>query len=412
MPRIKPFCALKPAPALLNNVVTRPLENYSTGQARLIASENPVNFLHLINPELDNPYLRGSRQELVYKKIGENLDDFIEKKILVTEEQPAIYIYQVVHDGMVQTGIWTLTHINDYLHGNIKKHEHTVELRERLLAEYLQQTDLDANPVLITYQPNPVIQQVIEKYMSLKPEVDFSYVDATVHRVWIIKEANDLKKVVEAFEQMPAVYIADGHHRAASMAKMGLHKRGLYKNDELAEFNYFSTVYMDTQEVKVLEYNRLVRDLAGLSEAEFITKLTESFRVERQQSQFKPTKLHDFGMYLKSGWYKLTAKPHTYTNDPVSLLDVSILQNQILTPILNINDPRTDARITFEGGKTPITELEKQIDNGTNAVAFVLVPIVVDQILAVADANEVMPPKSTWIEPKFLVGLLSHYFKK
>lgn len=412
MPRIKPFCALKPSPALLNNVVTRPLENYSTGQARLIASENPVNFLHLINPELDNPYLRGSRQELVYKKIGENLDDFIEKKILVTEEQPAIYIYQVVHDGMVQTGIWTLTHINDYLHGNIKKHEHTVELRERLLAEYLQQTDLDANPVLITYHPNPLIRQMIEKYTALKPEVDFSYVDTTVHRVWIIKEASDLKKVVDAFGQMPAVYIADGHHRAASMAKMGLHKRALYKNDETAEFNYFSTVYMDTQEVKVLEYNRLVRDLAGLSEAEFITRLSESFKIEKQEAQFKPSELHDFGMYLKSGWYKLTAKPHTYTNDPVSLLDVSILQNQILTPILNINDPRTDARITFEGGKTPVVELEKLVDNGTKAVAFVLVPIIVDQILAVADANEVMPPKSTWIEPKFLVGLLSHYFRR
>lgn len=412
MPTIKPFCALKPAPHLLRTVVTRPLENYGIGEARLIASENPNSFLHLINPELDNPYLRGSRQELVYKRIGENMDDFIEKEVLVAEELPSIYIYQVKHDGLIQTGIWTLTHINDYLQGNIKKHELTVERRETLLAEYIQQTNLDANPVLITYQPNPIVQQLIEKYIALAPQIDFSFVDDTVHRIWTINQKEDLGLLVKAFEDMPPVYIADGHHRAASMAKMGLHKRALFKDNGDAEFNYFSTVYMDTEEVKILEYNRLIRDLAGQTEEELLAVISDLFAVEKMEGQFKPTTLHHFGMYLKSGWYKLVAKPNTYQNNAVDVLDVSILQNHILIPLLKIKDPRTDARITFEGGKTTLNELEKQVNNGINAVAFVLRPVTLDQLIAVADANAIMPPKSTWVEPKFLVGLLSHYFKK
>lgn len=412
MPAIKPFCALKPVPHLLRMVVTRPLENYGIGQARLIASENSTSFLHLINPELDNPYLRGSRQELVYKKVAENLDDFVEKGVLIAEEQACIYIYQVKHNGLLQTGIWTLTHINDYLQGRIKKHELTVERREALLAEYIQQTNLDANPVLLTYHPNKIVQQIIGKYTALKPQIDFLDMDDIEHRIWSIHEKEDLDLLMKAFVEMPPVYIADGHHRAASMAKMGLHKRTLYNNSEDAEFNYFSTVYMDTDEVKVLEYNRLIRDLAGQTEEELIAAISVLFEVEKMKEQFKPTALHHFGMYLKSGWYKLVAKPQTYHNDPVGLLDVSILQNHILIPLLKINDPRTDARITFEGGKTPISELERQVDNGINEVAFVLRPITLDQLIAVADSNAIMPPKSTWVEPKFLVGLLSHYFKK
>ncbi len=410
MPKIKPFCALKPDPSLLSRVVTRPLENYGIGEARLMASENPASFLHLINPELDHPYLRGSRQDLIYKMINENLEEFIEKEILVAEEKPAIYIYQVIHDGLVQTGIWTLTHINDYLQGNIKKHELTVEAREKLLAEYLQQTGLDANPVLITYHPNQIIQQLLAKYTALKNDIDFTFVDGTQHRVWKIEDQQDLDQLINAFAEMSEVYIADGHHRAASMAKMGLHKRSLFKNDENAAFNYFTTVYMDTEEVKVLAYHRLVRDLAGLTAIEFLDKISADFEVKKIDQFSNPNELHHMAMYLKSGWYTLVAKPHTYTNDPVHILDVSILQNFILLPILNVKDPRIDARITFEGEKTPISVLERQINNGVNQVAFVLAPITIAQLINVADANKVMPPKSTWVEPKFLVGLLTHCF--
>lgn len=402
-----------PAVSLLSTVVTRPLEHYSTGEARLIASENACSFLHLIDPELDNQYLRGTRQELVFKKISENLEGFIEHKYLVQQAVPGIYVYQVRHDNLVQTGIWTLTHINDYLEGKIKKHESTVERREKLLADYLQQTGLDANPVLITYNPDEVVERITNKYLTLEPNLDFTFADGTEHKVWAITDTKDLAEVVDAFVKMPAVYIADGHHRAASMAKMGLQKKTLNaaKHNGTEGYNYFSTVYMNTREVKVLEFNRLVRDLGDLSPQAFMLALASSFSIEKSSVQVKPDALHKIGMYFDNQWYVLSPKPGIYDeNDPVDVLDVSILQNFILGPLLKIKDPRTDARITFEGGRTPISQLQTKVDNGLFAVAFVLYPTSVSQVIAVADAGGVMPPKSTWVEPKFLVGLLTSYF--
>lgn len=413
MPNIKPFCGLKPAADLQSKVVTRPLENYGSGEARLIASENSCSFLHLINPELDNPYLRGTRQELIFKKIAENFEGFIEQHYLVKEKDPAIYVYRVEHDGLCQTGIWTLTHIRDYIEGHIKKHESTVERREKLLADYLQQTGLDANPVLITYHPDRIIDQLIEKYTLLKADLDFTFADQSKHKVWAITDLTDLEQLIAAFRQMPAVYIADGHHRAASMAKMGLQKQVLnaakHTGSEL--YNYFTTVYMNTAEVKVLEFNRLVRDLGRLSAAEFLKALEGSFAIEKATEAVKPAGLHEIGMYIDKHWYTLRPKPGIYDeNNPVSVLDVSILQDFILEPLLDIKDPRTDARITFEGGRTPVSDLQLKVDNGLFAVAFILFPTSVSQVINVAEAGGVMPPKSTWVEPKFLVGLLTNYF--
>lgn len=413
MPCIKPFCALTPAVSLQSLVVTRPLENYSTGEARLIASENACSFLHLIDPELDNPYLRGTRQELIFKKISENLESFIEHRYLVRQPDPSIYIYQVKHDGLVQTGIWTLTHINDYLEGRIKKHESTVERREKLLADYLQQTGLDANPVLVTYHPDEVIDHIIGRYLELEPLLDFSFADGTEHQVWAISKKDDIASIVIAFADMPAVYIADGHHRAASMAKMGLQKQTLNgtKHQGTELYNYFSTVYMNTNEVKVLEFNRLVRDIGELSKDEFMAGLANSFVVESSGILVKPAGLHEIGMYFSGQWYILRPRPQLYDEqNPVDVLDVSILQNFILGPLLKIKDPRTDARITFEGGRIPVADLQMKVDNGLFAIAFVLYPTSVSQVIALADAGGVMPPKSTWVEPKFLVGLLTSYF--
>lgn len=402
-----------PAVSLQSLVVTRSLENYSTGEARLIASENAYSFLHLIDPELDNPYLRGTRQELIFKKISENLEGFIEHKYLDQQADPSIYIYQVLHDGLVQTGIWTLTHIDDYLEGRIKKHESTVERREKLLADYLQQTGLDANPVLITYHPNVVVDRITAHYLKSRPLLDFIFADGSVHKVWTISKEQDIEAIVRAFEEMPAVYIADGHHRAASMAKMGLQKKKLNekKHQGTELYNYFSTVYMNTEEVKVLEFNRLVRDIGDLSKDDFLSGLTNSFIVEAVNAPVKPNGLHKIGMYFNRQWYLLRPKQEIFDEqNPVDVLDVSILQNFILEPLLKIKDPRTDARLTFEGGRTPIIDLQIKVDNGLFAVAFVLFPTSVSQIIAVADAGGVMPPKSTWVEPKFLVGLLTSYF--
>lgn len=413
MPRIKPFCALKPAVHLQSSVVTRPLENYSMGEAKLIASENDYTFLHLINPELDHQYLKGTRQELIFKKISENVEHFIEDEILVKEKRPAVYVYKAYNDGLVQKGIWTLTHINDYLEGNIRKHESTVQRREQLLADYLQQTGLDANPVLITYHPDEVIDVLIDRYIETQsPCLDFTYSDGTKHEVWAIVDQHDLEQIVTAFAAIPVVYIADGHHRIASMAKMGLQKRALNsRHHGQEEYNYFTSVYMNTREVKVLEFNRLVRDLGGLGPEEYMHRLRESFDVEESEVLVKPKELHEMGMYFNGEWYILRPKKEVYDAiDPVGILDVSILQEVILEPLLGIKDPRTDARITFEGGKVAIDLLQQKVDNGLYALAFTLYPPSIEQVMSVADANGVMPPKSTWVEPKFLVGLLTSYF--
>lgn len=396
MPRIKPFCAFRPALRFQGSVETRPIENYSLGQARLLASENAYSFLHLINPELDNPYLRGSRQELVYKKIVENLELFIEDHVLVKEDKPAIYIYRIQHEGLTQTGIWTLTHIEDYLTGHIKKHELTVERREKLLAEYLEQTGIDANPVLITYGPNADVDELMERYILLNPVVDFTFADSSVHQLWIVDTEDDLNVLVSAFAEIHEVYIADGHHRIASMANMLTNK-------------YFSTAYFNTSQVKILSYNRLVRDLASQNIDDFLKSIEMHFSMQKVDAPVVPAHIHEFGMYVDKSWYRLTALSHTYQEqDPISVLDVSILQDYVLKPILKIEDPRTDARITFEGGKTPVGELQRQVDHGNYAVAFTLYPTSVQQLIAVADANGVMPPKSTWVEPKFLVGMLTN----
>nr|WP_068892762.1 DUF1015 family protein [Pedobacter panaciterrae] len=413
MPTIKPFCALKPAVYLQSAVVTRPLEDYSINEARLIASENSYTFLHLIDPELDNPYLRGTRQELVYKKISENLEGFLEHQFLVKQDKPALYIYRVKNKELEQTGIWTLTHIKDYLEGRIKKHESTVERRESLLADYLQQTGLDANPVLITYHPDQIIDSVTDKYTKLKPDLDFTYGDGSIHQVWAVCDNQDLKDLVAAFDHIPGVYIADGHHRAASMAKMGLQKQALNKEHHTGTegYNYFTTVYMNTREVKILEFNRLIRDLGDLNPESLIGILKQSFLVQESLDAVKPGQLHKIGMYFNEKWYVLEPKQEIYDqNDPVKSLDVSILQDFILAPILHIMDSRTDARIAFVGGRTPISELQLKVDNGHYVLAFTLFPVSIDQVIAVADDNGVMPPKSTWVEPKFLVGLLTNYF--
>lgn len=386
-----------PFPGLEDQIVTWPLENYKPGEASLIASENSISYLHLINPELDNRYLRGARQELVYKKISENLDGFIENNILVKDRQASLYIYQVINKGYTQMGIWTMTAVDDYRDGHIKKHEHTVERREQFLADYLHQTGLDANPVLLIYHPNAVIDRITQKYLKQTPILDFKYADGSHHTVWAICDLVDQHQIVSAFEKMDCVYIADGHHRAASMVKTGC--------------RYFTTVYVNTEEVRILEYNRLIRDLGAINGEEFLQKVAASFELKESDKAVKPSRIHELGMYFNKQWYRLTVKDMMFNaSDPVENLDVSILQRNVLEPLLDIQDPRADPRISFEGGATPISSLQQQVDDGLAALAFTLFPVSVNQLIKVADSNGIMPPKSTWIEPKFLIGLLTNYF--
>lgn len=395
MPLIKPFTALIPAARLQPAVATRPLEYYSTGEARLIASENNYSFLHLINPALIHAYLRDGHQDLVFRKIKENFDSFVAQEVLVSVARPCYYIYRVINNGLTQIGLWTLSEVSSYLDGSIKKHESTVKRREKLLSDYLENTGLDANPVLITYAPNEMIETITARCITEElPVIDFVFTDGTAHKVWIIDEEKDIAMITEEFKQMKAVYIADGHHRAAAMAGMEL----------------FSTVYMNTDEIKILQFNRLVRDLNGLTKEEFLKRSAEVFVVAPADGIVDPVEHHQIGMYLKGQWYSLEPLEGVYNvDDPVETLDVNILQELLLAPVLGIDDPRSAARITFEGGQTPLSELVKMVDNELYAVAFTLCAVSVDQLIRVADANKVMPPKSTWIEPKFLVGMLTNY---
>lgn len=411
MSRIKAFNAIVPNKGLAAEVVTRPLECYSLGEARLIASENIYSFLHLINPELDNQYLRGSRQELIYKKISDNIESFLDAKYIEKINQPSIFIYRVNNKGRLQTGYWTLTSVLDNMENTILKHELTVARREKLLADYLQQTCLDANPVLITHEVNPVLKRFIEKYTALSPIIQFEYNDGSFHELWQISDEQELEEVELAFRSLEKVYLADGHHRIASMTNMALAKSKLDPNEDFnAPYNYFTSVYMDFEEVKIYQFHRLVKDILNFNTKSFLAAIEYKFDIVPLTNDYVPASSREIGMYLDNKWYKLIPHSDLFKGDVVKDLDVSILHDHILFPILDIEDPRTDARIQYEGGLAPISELKRLVDSENFKVLFTLRPTSLEELKAVADAGASMPPKSTWVEPKFLVGLVINYF--
>ncbi len=412
MPKISPFRALRPLKQKMSAIVTRPLEQYSTGQARLMASESPCHFFHLISPELENQYLRGSRQELIYKKIGDHLETFLNEGWLVADEQPAIYIYQTSQDGKSHTGIWVLTPIDEYLEGHVLKHELTVERREKLLADYLQHTGLDANPVLLTYPDQPAVNKWIERFIERPAMLDFQYLDGSQHRLWKVTETEAMQELTTHFALIDKVYIADGHHRMASLAKMALHYRqaGHHRSD--AAYNFFSTAYFSASEISILAFNRLISCGPDFDEAAFLAALETHFELDRCPEAYVPKAKYEWGMCLESGWFRLQAKPVLYEGRGiVDQLDVSLLQDYILEPLLGVKDARTDARLTFEGEKVAVSELAQRVRSGKDTIAFTLYPTSVNELMEVADCGATMPPKSTWIEPKFLVGFLTHLLR-
>ena len=408
MPRIKPFKGILPNHDYVNQIVLE-VENLNLETAKVIREENPYSYVNMLVPKVDNKFLRGSKRELAYKKINENFEDFLEKGILIRDKTPSHYIYQIKHRGIVQTGIWTSTCIDDYLNNTVKKHELTRADRENALIDYLQQTGVDANPVLITYTQTDSIRSVIARKLNDAPDLDFETPDAE-HRLWKVSEETEVMELNRAFAELPVSYIADGHHRAAAASLLGIERRKLnLKHTGREEYNFFTSVYMATDQLQILEFHRLVKDTGHYFKEQFLSQLTENFDVHVSEAEIKPSRLHEFGMYLDHAWYRLAALPHTYIKEnPVADLDVTILQDYLLEPVLRINDPRTDPRIGFMGGVTPIDELVRMVDTGEYAVAFTLFPTSIDQLIRVADAGEVMPPKSTWFEPKFQAGLVIH----
>ncbi|WP_291402165.1 DUF1015 family protein [Daejeonella sp.] len=408
MPKIKSFRGIHPSQSSVEKVVVN-LENLSISEAKIIRQENPYSYVNMLVPKLDNIFLMGSKNELAFKKINENFEDFLDKGIFIQDDKPSIYIYQVGRDGNIQTGIWTVTSIDDYLNNVVKKHELTNAAREQSLIDYIQQTGIDANPVLITYKPVSLIDNIICNVTENQADISFSK-DGTEHRLWKIDDEKTLFILVDEFSKLSSTYIADGHHRAAATSLLGIQRRKLnlkHKGDE--EYNFFTSIYMSTDQLKVYGFNRLLKDLNGLSEDEVISLISQHFDITQSLNVVQPTNNHVFGMYLAGNWYQLSAKDEiTNSSNPLSKLDVSILQDYILSPIFQVKNPRTDPRINYKGGLLPINDLITLVDSGEYAIAFTLYPTGIQQLMEVADAGEVMPPKSTWFEPKFDVGLLIH----
>ncbi len=395
-----PFKALRPEPQFASKVASRPYDVLNSAEAKIEARGNPHSFLHITKSEIDLPENTDIHSEEVYERAKENLNAFIQRGVLFRENKDCFYIYQLVMDGRSQTGLVGVSSIDDYEKELIKKHEFTRPEKELDRINHIKTTRAQTGNVFLAYRNVAEIDELIGKWKSTHdPVYDFIADDGISHKIWVINSDEVNNSITRIFkEDVPATYIADGHHRAASAAKTRL-----YTGE-----NYFLTTLFPANELKILDYNRVVKDLNGNTPEQFIEKLKKKFEVEPVKKAFSPTKLHEFGMYLKHTWYRLTAKPGTYSTDPVGVLDVTVLSKNVLDEILGIADQRTDKRIDFVGGIRGLSELEKRVNGGEMEVAFSLHPVSIDQLFDIADSGEVMPPKSTWFEPKLRDGLLTH----
>ncbi|MDK2975657.1 MAG: hypothetical protein PWP06_132 [Candidatus Marinimicrobia bacterium] len=412
MVRIKPFRGLRPQPGLEAKIASKPYDVLNSEEARKEAEGNPYSFLHVVKSEIDLPGDLSPYDSRVYEKAAENLRNFIQKKWLIRDEKPVLYLYGQQMKDHTQYGLVAAVHVDDYLEGNIKIHELTREEKEKDRIRHVETTNANTGPVFLTYQASDFIDRIVEKVRQEKPVYHFTAPDEVTHSLWIIKDHKILQALRDAFEALPCAYVADGHHRSKSAAMVGKKRREAnptHTGEE--EYNWFLAVFFPHNHLKILDYNRIVKDLNGLSEKEFLKKVSQKFDVKKVccAQAAKPTEKHRVGMYLKGEWYTLKARPGTFDeSDPVERLDVSVLHRNLLTPILNIGDPRTDDRVDFVGGIRGLTELEKRVDSGDMAVAFALYPTSVEELMAIADAGKLMPPKSTWFEPKLRSGLIIH----
>ncbi len=412
MPVIKPFKAFRPQPELVSKVASLPYDVLNVEEARQSAKDNPFSFLHVNKAEIDLDFSVDHYDQRVYGKARENLDKLIENKVYLQDKQEKIYIYRQVMKGKTQTGLVVCVSIDDYLIGRIKKHENTRKDKEKDRMNHIGFTDANTGPVFITYKAKDEIKQMINRWTKEEnPVYDFISEDGIVHTCWVIDDESTIQQLIKSFAEIDYLYIADGHHRAVAATKVGLKRREQYKNyTGEEEFNYFLSVLFPHDELYIMDYNRLIADLAGQSEEEFIQKISKKFSIVEYggKGPYRPEAKHAFGMYLSNCWYKLTAKPGTFNEeDAVDSLDVSILQNNLLTSILGIEDLRTDQRIEFVGGIRGLMELEKRVKAGMK-VAFSLYPTSIEELMKVADAEKLMPPKSTWFEPKLRSGIFIH----
>lgn len=412
MARIRPFKGIRPPKSMVEEVVSRPYDVLNSDEARAEAAGNEKSLYRIIRPEIDFPIGTDEHEEKVYNKAAENFNLFQKNGWLVKDEKPMYYIYAQTMNGKTQYGFVVGAHVDDYMSGKIKKHELTRKDKEEDRMKHVRVNNANIEPVFFTFPDNAELQAILDKYSAKTPEYDFvASLDGFGHHFWIVDDAKDIETITEAFAKMPALYIADGHHRSAAAALVGAEKAKQNPNhtgDE--EYNFFMAVCFPASHLTIIDYNRVVKDLNGLTPEQFLAKIGEHFVVEEKGTEiYKPAALHNFSMYLGGKWYSLTAKPGTYNdNDPIGVLDVTISSDLILRDILGIDDLRTSKRIDFVGGIRGLGELKKRVDSGEMVVALALYPVSMQQLIDIADTGNIMPPKTTWFEPKLRSGLVIH----
>lgn len=412
MAKIKPFKGIRPPKQYVEEVESRPYDVLDSEEARVEAGDNEKSLYHIIKPEIDFEPGTSEYDPRVYEKAAENFKKFQDKGWLVQDDKDNYYIYAQTMNGKTQYGLVVCAFVDDYLNGVIKKHELTRRDKEEDRMKHVRVNNANIEPVFFAYPDNTVLNDVIMKYAQTEPEYDFiAPIDGFRHQFWIISDNKDIEVVTEEFAKMPALYIADGHHRSAAAALVGAEKAKQnpdHKGTE--EYNYFMAVCFQASQLTILDYNRVVKDLNGLSSEEFLKALSKNFDVvEKGADIYKPDHLHNFSLYLDNKWYSLTAKQGTFDDkDPIGVLDVDISSRLILDEILGIKDLRSDKRIDFVGGLRGLEELKRRVDSGEMRMALALYPVTMQQIMDIADSGKIMPPKATWFEPKLRSGLIIH----
>ncbi len=408
---VRPFRAVRPRPDLADQVAALPYDVMNSEEARQMVQGNPYSFLHIDKAEIDLEPGIDLYDPQVYQKARQNMQQMINEGVLQEDKEAYLYIYRQIMNGRSQTGLVACCSIEEYLANKIKKHEHTRADKEQDRINHVNICDANTGPIFLTYKNRAQINQIVETWSQKKPINSFKSDDGIEHIVWLIDDQPTLKNIEKLFSEVDSFYIADGHHRCASGVKVGQLRRQEYPDfTGEEEFNFFLAVIFPDQDLYIMDYNRVVKDLNGLSKEQFLLELEAKFSVcpVNSSTPYKPEEKHKFGMYLDGQWYELEARPDSYdSQDPVARLDVSILQNNLLRPLLGIEDPRTDKRIDFVGGIRGLGELERRVQQGMQ-VAFSMFPTTIQDLMDIADANEVMPPKSTWFEPKLRSGLFIH----
>ena len=408
---LKPFKGIRPTKENVLKVASKPYDVLDEKEARKECEGNPLSFYHVIKPEIDFPDEHDHYAPDVYEKGISNFNKMLKDGVFFVDDKEYYYIYAQTMNGRRQYGIVGAASIDDYFNNVIKKHELTRPDKEEDRKNHVRYSNLNYEPVFFAYPNLPALDAIVSDVVKATPEYDFITDDGIGHTFWIVKDDKQIADITKHFASLPSTYVADGHHRTAAAALVGKELKEKNPNHTgKEEYNYFLAVHFPDNQLAIMDYNRVVKDLNGNSVEEFITKLKTNFEVEEKGTkEFRPMHLHEFGMYLDGKWYRLTAKNGTYdNNDPIGVLDVTILSNQILEPILNIKDLRTDKRIEFVGGLRGLGELEKRVNNGSMKAAFALYPVTMKQLIDIADGGLIMPPKVTWFEPKLRSGLVIH----